>query len=163
MQGTSHPPHSMAGALANALIDLLPDAMMQIGFASRPNPATIPPHRLPPVGHHRAGQIRSAPNPPLRIGPMFTLIDNYDSLPRNLWHFLSDLGAEVEIIRNDAATVAGMLDAAPQGSSSRPVPARRKMPASPLISSALRQGSGAWRLSWPSGAGRCLWRARQAF
>ena len=46
---------------------------------------------------------------------MFTLIDNYDSFTWNLWHFLSDLGAEVEIIRNDAATVADILDAAPQG------------------------------------------------
>ena len=46
---------------------------------------------------------------------MFTLIDNYDSFTWNLWHFLSDLGAEVEIMRNDAATVAGILDAAPQG------------------------------------------------
>ena len=40
---------------------------------------------------------------------MFTLIDNYDSFTWNLWHFLSDLGAEVEIIRNDAATVVGVL------------------------------------------------------
>ena len=46
---------------------------------------------------------------------MFTLIDNYDSFTWNLWHFLSDLGAEVEIIRNDATTVAGILDAVPQG------------------------------------------------
>ena len=46
---------------------------------------------------------------------MFTLIDNYDSFTWNLWHFLCDLGAEVEIIRNDAATVADILDAAPQG------------------------------------------------
>ena len=46
---------------------------------------------------------------------MFTLIDNYDSFTWNLWHSLSDLGAEVKIIRNDAATVADILDAAPQG------------------------------------------------
>ncbi len=47
--------------------------------------------------------------------PIFTLIDNYDSFTWNLWHFLSDLGAEVEIIRNDAATVDEILDNAPQG------------------------------------------------
>ena len=35
---------------------------------------------------------------------MFILIDNYDSFTWNLWHFLSDLGAEVEIMRNVAAT-----------------------------------------------------------
>ena len=46
---------------------------------------------------------------------MFALIDNYDSFTWNLWHFLSDLGAEVEIVRNDAATVDEILDAAPQG------------------------------------------------
>ena len=33
---------------------------------------------------------------------LFVLIDNYDSFTWNLWHFLSDLGAEVEILRNDA-------------------------------------------------------------
>ena len=33
---------------------------------------------------------------------MFVLIDNYDSFTWNLWHFLSDLGAEVKILRNDA-------------------------------------------------------------
>ena len=35
---------------------------------------------------------------------MFILIDNYDSFTWNLWHFLSDLEADVEIIRNDACT-----------------------------------------------------------
>tara|TARA_B100001093_G_scaffold390757_1_gene377118 strand:+ start:109 stop:840 length:732 start_codon:yes stop_codon:yes gene_type:complete len=54
-------------------------------------------------------------HPLSRINPMFTLIDNYDSFTWNLWHSLSDLGAEVEIIRNDAATVADILDEAPQG------------------------------------------------
>ena len=46
---------------------------------------------------------------------MFTLIDNYDSFTWNLWHFLSDLGAEVEIIRNDAATPAEVLVQRPEG------------------------------------------------
>ena len=46
---------------------------------------------------------------------MFTLIDNYDSFTWNLWHFLSDLGAKVEIIRNDVSSVDEILDAAPQG------------------------------------------------
>lgn len=46
---------------------------------------------------------------------MFTLIDNYDSFTWNLWHFLSDLGAEVQIIRNDATSVDAILDAAPKG------------------------------------------------
>jgi anthranilate synthase/aminodeoxychorismate synthase-like glutamine amidotransferase len=46
---------------------------------------------------------------------MFILIDNYDSFTWNLWHFLSDLGAEVEIVRNDAATPDEVLARAPQG------------------------------------------------
>ena len=36
---------------------------------------------------------------------MILLLDNYDSFTWNLWHFLSDLGAEVKALRNDAATV----------------------------------------------------------
>ena len=40
---------------------------------------------------------------------MFTLIDNYDSFTWNLWHFLSDLGAEVEVVRNDTKTASEVL------------------------------------------------------
>ena len=46
---------------------------------------------------------------------MFILIDNYDSFTWNLWHFLSDLGAEVDIIRNDATTVDEVLARTPEG------------------------------------------------
>ena len=46
---------------------------------------------------------------------MLILIDNYDSFTWNLWHFLSDLGAEVEIVRNDATTVEAVLTRNPQG------------------------------------------------
>ncbi len=46
---------------------------------------------------------------------MFLLIDNYDSFTYNLWHYLSELGAEVEVKRNDAVTVAEILQMAPQG------------------------------------------------
>ena len=46
---------------------------------------------------------------------MIILIDNYDSFTWNLWHFLSDLGAEVEILRNDAASADEVLARAPQG------------------------------------------------
>jgi anthranilate synthase/aminodeoxychorismate synthase-like glutamine amidotransferase len=35
---------------------------------------------------------------------MILLIDNYDSFTFNLFHFLGDLGAEVEVRRNDALT-----------------------------------------------------------
>ena len=46
---------------------------------------------------------------------MFILIDNYDSFTWNLWHFLSDLGAEVEIRRNDSCSAEDVLAANPQG------------------------------------------------
>lgn len=37
------------------------------------------------------------------------LIDNYDSFVYNLRHYLGELGAEVEVIRNDALPVADIL------------------------------------------------------
>jgi anthranilate synthase component 2 len=46
---------------------------------------------------------------------MFLLIDNYDSFTYNLWHYLSELGAEVLVRRNDALSVAEALALAPQG------------------------------------------------
>ena len=46
---------------------------------------------------------------------MFLLIDNYDSFTYNLFHFLGELGAEVEVRRNDAVTVDQALALAPQG------------------------------------------------
>ncbi|MBM3959031.1 MAG: aminodeoxychorismate/anthranilate synthase component II [SAR202 cluster bacterium] len=36
---------------------------------------------------------------------MLLLIDNYDSFTYNLYQYLSELGAEVEVVRNDHATV----------------------------------------------------------
>ena len=46
---------------------------------------------------------------------MFILIDNYDSFTWNLWHFLSDLGVEVETIRNDAHSADEFIAMAPEG------------------------------------------------
>ncbi|MGO1117510.1 anthranilate synthase component II [Rhodovibrionaceae bacterium A322] len=46
---------------------------------------------------------------------MFLLIDNYDSFTYNLYHFLSELGAEVEVRRNDALSAAEALAMKPQG------------------------------------------------
>jgi anthranilate synthase/aminodeoxychorismate synthase-like glutamine amidotransferase len=44
---------------------------------------------------------------------MILLIDNYDSFTFNLYHFLGDLGAVVEVRRNDALTVDQALALAP--------------------------------------------------
>ena len=46
---------------------------------------------------------------------MFLLIDNYDSFTYNLFHFLGELGAETEVRRNDALSVAEALAMKPQG------------------------------------------------
>jgi anthranilate synthase component II len=46
---------------------------------------------------------------------MFLLIDNYDSFTYNLRHYLGELGAEVEVRRNDALGVDEALALAPQG------------------------------------------------
>lgn len=41
------------------------------------------------------------------------LIDNYDSFTYNLVQYLGELGAEVEVVRNDKATVAELLEREP--------------------------------------------------
>ncbi len=46
---------------------------------------------------------------------MFILIDNYDSFTYNLFHFLGELGAEMEVHRNDQVTVAAVMGSHPQG------------------------------------------------
>lgn len=46
---------------------------------------------------------------------MFLLIDNYDSFTYNLFHYLKELGVEVEVWRNDARTVDDVLAQAPEG------------------------------------------------
>jgi len=46
---------------------------------------------------------------------MFLLIDNYDSFTYNLFHFLGELEARVEVVRNDRITPAEALARRPQG------------------------------------------------
>ena len=43
------------------------------------------------------------------------MIDNYDSFTYNLVQYLSELGAAVEVVRNDAVTAAALLDGRPAG------------------------------------------------
>lgn len=40
---------------------------------------------------------------------MILLIDNYDSFTYNLLHYIGELGAEVEVVRNDAISVADVM------------------------------------------------------
>ena len=45
---------------------------------------------------------------------MILLIDNYDSFTYNLYQYLCELGAEVEVVRNDAVTIAEIRRMAPE-------------------------------------------------
>jgi len=46
---------------------------------------------------------------------MILVIDNYDSFTWNLVHYLMELGAQVEVVRNDALTAAQAIGAGAQG------------------------------------------------
>ena len=39
---------------------------------------------------------------------MILLIDNYDSFTYNLFQYLSELGAQVHVVRNDAISIDGI-------------------------------------------------------
>jgi anthranilate synthase component 2 len=45
---------------------------------------------------------------------MILLLDNYDSFTYNLYQYLCELGAEVEVVRNDKATLEELEAMAPQ-------------------------------------------------
>jgi anthranilate synthase component 2 len=45
----------------------------------------------------------------------FLLIDNYDSFTYNLFHYLGELGASVDVVRNDAISAEQALARAPRG------------------------------------------------
>jgi anthranilate synthase component 2 len=46
---------------------------------------------------------------------MILVIDNYDSFTFNLVHYLMELGAEVQVVRNDALTVTEALESGAKG------------------------------------------------
>ena len=46
---------------------------------------------------------------------MIILIDNYDSFTFNVYHYLSEIGAKVEVIRNDKITTNNLFKLKPQG------------------------------------------------
>ena len=55
---------------------------------------------------------------------MILLIDNYDSFTYNLYQYLCELGAEVEVVRNDEATIEDIERLAPQKIVVSPGPSR---------------------------------------
>ena len=52
------------------------------------------------------------------------MIDNYDSFTYNLVQYLGELGAETEVLRNDAASVEAMLERGAAGLVISPGPGR---------------------------------------
>ena len=44
---------------------------------------------------------------------MLLMIDNYDSFTYNLYQYLSELGAEVEVARNDKISLEEITDMSP--------------------------------------------------
>ena len=46
---------------------------------------------------------------------MYILIDNYDSFTYNLYHYLVELGAKVDVYRNDQISVSDVVAKAPKG------------------------------------------------
>ena len=55
---------------------------------------------------------------------MVLLIDNYDSFTYNIFQEISELGAEVRVIRNDRITIDGVLQMAPEKVVVSPGPGR---------------------------------------
>src|SRR4030067_455738 len=61
-----------------------------------------------------------------RTDTMLLLIDNYDSFTYNLYQYLSELGAEVEVVRNDAVTVEDVAAMTPERIAVSPGPCTPK-------------------------------------
>ncbi len=55
---------------------------------------------------------------------MILMVDNYDSFTYNLVQMLSAAGAEIAVVRNDAATSEALLDRRPEGIVLSPGPGR---------------------------------------
>jgi anthranilate synthase/aminodeoxychorismate synthase-like glutamine amidotransferase len=56
--------------------------------------------------------------------PRLLVIDNYDSFTYNLVQYLGELGAELEVVRNDVEPLAALLARAPDGVVISPGPGR---------------------------------------
>ena len=57
---------------------------------------------------------------------MILLIDNYDSFTYNLVHCFETLGADVKVVRNDAATPCGLMALSPKAAVISPGPSSPK-------------------------------------
>lgn len=61
------------------------------------------------------------------------VIDNYDSFTWNLVHYLMELGAKVEVVRNDAISAGQAVSSGAKGFLISPGPARQTKPGSVSI------------------------------
>src|SRR2546422_6142335 len=59
------------------------------------------------------GDAAGPPDGSGRCAAMVLMVDNYDSFTYNLVQYLGELGADLEVVRNDAASVDELLDKAP--------------------------------------------------
>ena len=66
----------------------------------------------PPLGFGIPAHVRRLARPPALPCPAreVLVLDNYDSFTYNLVQYLGELGAELEVVRNDDATVDELLD-----------------------------------------------------
>ncbi len=64
---------------------------------------------------------------------MVFVLDNYDSFTYNLIQYFGELGAQVEVRRNDQVTIADVEALQPERIVVSPGPVRRRMPASASV------------------------------
>jgi hypothetical protein len=89
---------------------------------------------------------------------MVLLIDNYDSFTYNLAQYLGELGADVQVRRNDAIDLAAIRALAPSHIVISPGPGRPEDAAPASGARARRSWACAWairRSGSPSGARSC--------
>jgi anthranilate/para-aminobenzoate synthase component II len=79
------------------------------------------------------------------------MIDNYDSFTYNLVQMLMTAGAEVEVVRNDAASVEALLARAPEGIVLSPGPGRPEGSGAGRGCRCSASASAIRRSGWPSG------------
>jgi len=70
---------------------------------------------------------------------MILVIDNYDSFTWNLVHYLMEMGAQVEVVRNDAMSARQAIASGAQGFLISPGPCTPTKRGSASISSARRR------------------------
>src|SRR6516225_8846711 len=80
---------------------------------------------------------------------MIILIDNYDSFAFNLVHYLGELGAKVEVYRNDKVTADAIIAAEPDAIVLSPGPCTPNEAGICLdLITALRRGSRSLAFAW---------------